>query len=205
MALVGSPTSSTLAQRLLPREGAFANQAVADTVLVVAGCLFTALLAQIRIPLPFTPVPITGQTLGVLLVGSLLGTRLGLFSLLLYLIMGTVGFPFFAGGRSGVEIIQGATAGYLVSYPIVAALMGRLAERSWDRRVSTTILAMVIGNIIIYVFGVAWLARFVDGGLGVAFASGALPFLFGDAVKIIIAAGVLPGAWRLLGSAKQRD
>lgn len=203
MAFVGSPASGTLAPRVVPRQGIFANKAVHDLVLMVAGSLFVALLAQIRIPLPFTPVPITGQTLGVLLVGSLLGTRLGLFSMLLYLAMGAVGLPFFAGGNSGIAYMQGPTLGYLVSYPIVAALMGWLAERGWDRRVPTTIFAMVIGNIIIYALGVGWLA-ILRGNLVEAFMLGALPFLIGDGIKILIAAGVLPGAWKLLGSAKKR-
>lgn len=203
MAFVSTPRSATLAQRLVPRQGMLANQTVFDAVLVVAGCLFVALLAQIRIPLPFTPVPITGQTLGVLLVGSLLGSRLGLFSLLLYLATGAIGLPFFAGGNSGIAYMQGATLGYLVSYPIVAALMGRLAERGWDRRVSTTVLAMVIGNVIIYALGVGWIA-ILRGNLVEAFMLGAAPFLIGDAIKIAIAAIVLPGGWKLLGSDKTR-
>ncbi len=203
MAFVGTPVQSdTLAQRLVPRQGILANKTVFDIVMVVAGIVFVALLAHIRIPLPFTPVPITGQTLGVLMVGSVLGSRLGLLSLLFYLIVGAIGLPVFTGG-SGIEYMTGATLGYLVSYPIVAGLMGYLSERGWDRKFSTTILAYALGSAIIYGLGMAWLAV-LRGSLVEAFMLGVLPFLIGDAIKVAIAAAVLPGAWKLIGSDKQR-
>jgi biotin transport system substrate-specific component len=206
MAFAGSTTqTTTLAQRLMPRQGILENKVVFDTTLVVAGCLFMALLAQIRIPLPFTPVPITGQTLGVLLVGGLLGTRLGLFSMLVYLVAGTVGLPFFAGGSSGVEVWQGATIGYLVSYPIVSALMGWFAERGWDRSFGMMLLGMAIGSAVIYLFGAGWMVLGLGRGVGEALMLGVVPFLIGDAIKAAIAAGVLPGGWKLLGSEKQHD
>lgn len=190
---------ATLAYRVQPRTGALANRWVFDFVLVAASVVFMALLAQIRIPLPFSPVPITGQTLGVLLTGSLLGSRLGALSLLVYLVVGAIGVPVFAGGGNGIEYMQGATLGYLASYPIVAAVMGWLAERGWDRRVLTTIAAMVIGSAIIYALGVGWLVVGIGMDVVAALVAGMVPFLIGDAIKIAIAVGVLPGGWRLLG------
>ncbi|NJK79814.1 MAG: biotin transporter BioY [Chloroflexaceae bacterium] len=198
MSIIGTPSTDTLAQRLLPRERWLANVHVRNAVLVVAGALFVALTAQIRIPLPFTPVPITGQTLGVLLVGGLLGSRLGGGSLLFYLLLGLIGLPVYTGGSSGIEIWQGATAGYLASFPIAAALMGWLAERGWDRSIWKTALGMVLGNVVIYTLGAGWLAFGLGMGVATAFTAGVLPFLIGDAIKIVLAAVALPGGWRLL-------
>jgi biotin transport system substrate-specific component len=204
MALAGTQTSETLAQRVIPRRGILENTWVYNLLLTFGGSWFVAILAQISIPLGFTPVPITGQTLGVLLVGSLLGTRLGTIALLLYVAQGAIGFPFFADGGSGVEVLYGATAGYILGFVLAAALTGWLAERGWDKRVSTTILSMLLGTLLIYVPGVLWLSTLV-GGLGAAMVAGVLPFLPGAAIKIAVAAGVLPGGWKLLGSDKQRD
>lgn len=193
-----STTSETLAHRLLPRRGFLAHTTVANAVLVLAGSLFVALCAQIIIPLPFTPVPITAQTLGVLLVGSLLGTRQGALALVLYLLMGLVGLPFFAGGESGWHYVQGATLGYLVAFPLAAALTGWLAERGWDRSTLTTMLSMVLGNAVIYTLGVGWLALLI--GLHAAVMKGMVPFIVGDIVKIVLAGVVLPGGWLLVRS-----
>lgn len=135
----------------------------------------------------------------MLLVGGLLGTRSSAASLLLYLLMGFVGLPFFAGGANGIEHLFGATGGYLVSYPFAAALVGWLAERGWDRRFSTTIAAMLLGSVIIYVFGVSWLAVALGIGLGEALMKGMVPFLIGDAIKMALAGVALPGGWKLLG------
>jgi biotin transport system substrate-specific component len=203
MAIAGTPTSQTLAQRIVPRQGVLENAWVYNLMLTVLGSWFVALLAQISIPLGFTPVPITGQTLGVLLVGSLLGTRLGTLALLLYVAQGAIGLPFFADGNSGVQVLYGSTAGYIFGFVLAAALTGWLAERGWDRKVSTTVLSMLLGTVLIYIPGVLWLAGFV-GGLGEAVVLGVLPFLLGAVIKIAVAAGVLPGAWKLLGSEKKR-
>jgi biotin transport system substrate-specific component len=205
MAFTTTARSETFAQRVLPRRGILANKAVFEAVLVVAGVLFVALLAQIRFYMPFTPVPIVASTMGVLLVGSLLGTRLGVISMLVYLAIGAIGMPVFAAGNSGIEYMQGATLGYLVAYPVVAAVMGWFAERGWDQRIGTNIIALVIGSLIFYVLGAGWLAFGLGLGLTAAITQGVLPFIIGDTVKIAIAIGVLPGAWRLLGSNKQRD
>lgn len=190
-------TTETLAQAVLPRRGWLAYPLVADTLLVVLGSLFVALSAQIRISLmPFSPVPITGQTLGVLLVGGLLGPRLGLAALLLYLLEGAIGLPFFAGGAAGYTHLFGATGGYLISFPIAAALTGWLATRGWDRRFPTAIAAMVLASLVIYLIGATWLAFFI--GAQNAIVKGVLPFLLGDAIKIVLAAVALPGGWQAL-------
>ncbi|NJN67884.1 MAG: biotin transporter BioY [Chloroflexaceae bacterium] len=171
-----------------------------SALLILGGSLFVALCAKIRVPLPFTPVPITAQTLGILLVGSLLGWRLGLLSMGLYLAMGVAGLPFFTGEGAGWSYLLGATGGYLLATPLAAALVGWLAERGWDRRVPTMALSMIFGNAIIYLLGVAWLAALI--GLQAAVVKGMLPFIVGDAFKIAIACVVLPGGWRLLGTKK---
>lgn len=205
MAFVGTSRSDTLAQRLVPQQGILANKAVQNTALVIAGCLFTALLAQIRIYLPFTPVPIVGSTLGVLLTGSLLGSRLGFASMLLYLALGAIGLPVFSAGNSGIVYMQGATLGYLVAFPIVAAVMGWFAERGWDHHVGTYAAALVIGSLIFYVLGAGWMAFGRGMGLGAALLQGVVPFIIGDAIKVLIAVGVLPGGWKLLGTNKERS
>lgn len=198
-----SAPTATLAQQVMPRGGVFANRWVYRIALVVGGSLFAALCAQIRVPLPFTPVPITGLTLGILLVGSLLGSRLGGVSMLLYLLMGVVGLPFFAGGEAGWQHVQGATGGYLLAAPLAALLVGWLAERGWDRRVATAALSMLLGNMVIYLVGVAWLAILI--GLQAAIVKGLLPFLVGDLIKIGLACLALPGGWHLLTSLEARN
>jgi biotin transport system substrate-specific component len=186
----------TLTDALLPRRTA-ARSWLIDAVLIVLFSLFVALTAQIRIYLPNTPVPITGQTLGVLFTGAALGTRRGAVALVLYVIEGLVGLPFFAGGTSGMTHLLGATGGYLISYPLAAGIVGRLAERGWDRRLPWAALAMLIGNAVIYGIGVGWLAV-VLGSVQTAIVKGMLPFIVGDLIKIALAALALPGAWALV-------
>jgi biotin transport system substrate-specific component len=203
---MSNSTTATLAQAALPRRGLLQHGWLYHTLLAFCGSWFVALLAQISIPLGFTPVPITGQTLGVLLVGSLLGTRLGTIALLLYVAQGAIGFPFFADGNSGVQVLYGSTAGYILGFVLAAALTGWLAERGWDRHVGMTVLSMALGTLLIYVPGVLWLATFpAIGGLGNAMALGVLPFLPGAAIKIGLAALVLPGGWQLLKAGRKRS
>ncbi len=217
MSNTGVSSPGTLAQRLVPARGALQRPFVRDGLLVLAGSLLMALTAQISIPLPFTPVPITGQTFGVLLIGALLGPRLGALTMLLYLAQGLMGLPVFAGGRSawtpssfpGIPVIIGPTAGYLFSYPIAAAVVGALAHRGWDRRVRTALPAMILGNIIILALGFLWLAgatALLRGSVDVLalLNMAVLPFLPGDAIKILLAALALPGGWQLLGMLDQR-
>ncbi len=173
-----------------------------DALLILSGSLFTALMAQIAIPLPFTPVPITGQTLAVLLVGAALGSRRGALSMATYLLEGALGLPVFAGGAAGLVRLRGLTGGYLLGFLAAAFITGWLAERGWDRRPSTTALAMLIGNAIIYLFGLPWLALFLGGFLGPkgALALGLLPFIPGDLLKLALAAFLLPSAWWVVRS-----
>lgn len=164
-------------------------------VLVLAGSALIALAAQVRIPLPFSPVPVTGQTFAVLLVAAALG-RLGLASVIAYLIEGAIGLPVFAGGGFGVATIVGPTGGYLIGFALAAALVGSAVERGWDRHLVTALAAMLLGEVAIYACGLAWLARFalpvplLDAGL--------LPFIPGDLVKLALASLALPAAWRLV-------
>jgi biotin transport system substrate-specific component len=176
----------------------------------VAAVLFvtalTAAAAQISVPLPFTPVPFTFQPLVVLLGGAALGSRLGMSSQVLYLVLGAAGLPLFAASPilpQGMARLLGPTGGYLLSYPLAAYLTGRLAERSFDRRYLTSVLAMACGLAVVFAFGVAWLAwaaQPVHAGLANALRTGLYPFLPADIVKILMAAAVMPGVWSLLGS-----
>jgi biotin transport system substrate-specific component len=164
-------------------------------VLVLAGSALIALAAQIRIPLPFSPVPVTGQTFAVLLVAASLG-RLGLASVLAYLVEGAAGLPVFAGGATGLAYMGGPTGGYLAGFVLAAAIVGIAVEHEWDRRLATSLLAMFLGEIAIYACGVAWLARFP---LTVSpFQAGLFPFIPGDLFKMVLAALALPTAWRLV-------
>lgn len=153
-----------------------------------------ALTAQLAIPLQ--PVPITGQTLGILLVGALLGSKRGALALLTYLAEGAVGLPVFAGGTGGLARLMGPMGGYLLGFVIAAFLVGGLSERGWDRRFITTAIAMLVGNMAIYVLGLPWLANFI--GWERAFQVGFFPFIPGDLIRIALAASVLPSAWAWL-------
>jgi biotin transport system substrate-specific component len=174
-----------------------------DIALIVGASLVIALLAQIAIPLPFTPVPITGQTFGVLLMGILLGWRRAGVATLLYLTEGAVGLPFFAGGSAGLAKFAGPTAGYLFAFPIAAILTGWLAERGWDRSPRTAGLAMLFGSVLILVSGTVVLSFFV-GGLVPAIAQGLLPFVPGDLFKTTLAALLLPTLWKTLPQKTKR-
>ncbi len=170
---------------------------VFDAACVVAGSLLIALSAQVAIPLPFSPVPITGQTLAVLLVGAVLGSRLGSLCVLMYLAEGALGLPVFAGGALGLARLFGPTGGYLAGLLAAAFVTGWLAERGWDRRPATALLAMLAGTVVIYACGLAWLAHFV--GAQRVLALGLLPFVPGDLVKLSAATALLPAGWWLLG------
>ncbi|MEZ0396708.1 MAG: biotin transporter BioY [Anaerolineales bacterium] len=179
-----------LTRRLLPRTSAWLR----DLGLILTGALLTAALAQVRLPLPFTPVPITGQTFAVLLVGATLGARRGALSLGLYTALGLAGLPVFAGGASGAAYALGPTGGYLLGFVAAAWVVGRLAESGLERSLRTSLLPFVSGTLVIYACGAGWLALSV--GLTKALAWGVLPFLIGDAVKIALAALALPAAWK---------
>lgn len=168
-----------------------------SVALIVTFSLLTALAAQIAIPTPWSDVPITGQTFAVLLTGALLGSRLGALAMIAYLAEGAAGLPFFSGGRGGVaHLLFSPTAGYLWAFPIAAFVTGYLAERGWDRRFLTAATAMAIGSLMILLGGLAWRMQFMP--LGLAFATSVGPFLIGDAIKIALAAAILPSGWALL-------
>jgi biotin transport system substrate-specific component len=174
----------------------------------VAAVLFvtvlTAAAAQVSIPLPFTPVPFTLQPMIVLIGGAALGSRLGAASQLLYLLAGIAGLPVFAASPvlpQGIGRLLGPTGGYLLSYPFAAFVAGWLAERSFDRRYLTSIVAMASGLAMIFAFGVAWLAWFAQPnavGLSAALAAGLYPFLAADALKVVLASTVLPSVWKIV-------
>jgi biotin transport system substrate-specific component len=181
----------TLSTRFFPRTVEWLR----DLLLIVAGSLLVALFARIEIPLQ--PVPITGQTFAVLLVGAALGAKRGAAALGLYLAEGALGLPFFSGGAAGLSYITGATGGYLAGFVVAAYVVGLLAERGLERSVRTSLIPFLVGTLVIYVFGVAWLAV-VLGSLVDAITFGLLPFLLGDAIKLVAAALALPAAWKLV-------
>jgi biotin transport system substrate-specific component len=170
---------------------------VRELALLLAGSLLIALSAQLRFVLPFSPVPITGQTFAVLLVGALYGSKRGAATVLTYLGLGAMGLPVFAGGSLGIARLVGPTAGYLVGFLAAAFVVGLLSERGWDRKPWTTAVSMIVGNLIIYAAGVLWLSRFV--GWQAVLGAGVLPFLVGDALKIGLAMLLLPAGWTLIG------
>jgi biotin transport system substrate-specific component len=176
--------------------------AVRDILLVVGAAGFVGALAQISIHLAFTPVPITGQTLGVLLAGAALGWRRAAASMALYAVAGVVGVPWFAGASSGYV---GASFGYILGFFFAAVACGYLAERGADRSVLSSVPAMIVGEIVIYAFGLTWLALDLHYGAGKTLADGFTPFVAGDAIKAAIAASLLPVAWQLTGRGHQND
>jgi biotin transport system substrate-specific component len=183
---VASPT-------LAPRLDVFT-----DAALVLAGTALVAGAAQISVALPFTPVPITGQTFAVLLVGATLGTVRGAASLLLYLWLGVAGAPIYAHHTHGWSVVTSASGGYLVGFVLAAALTGFLAERRWDRRLSSSIGLMLTGNVVIYLVGLPWLAIVLNTNLEKTLEYGLYPFIPGDTFKLYLAAAALPAAWRLV-------
>ncbi|HWA45312.1 MAG TPA: biotin transporter BioY [Hypericibacter adhaerens] len=189
----------TLASALWP--SSTKTGALRAAVLMVLGTVALWLSSKIQVPL--VPVPITMQTLVVLVIGVAYGWKLGGATVLLYLAEGAVGLPVFAGSWSeggGIELLYGPTGGYLVGFAVAAAICGALAERGWDRSLVKAGAAMVIGNLIIYALGLTWLALQI--GIADALKYGLLPFLFGDALKILLGACLLPGTWSLIGRRK---
>lgn len=164
--------------------------------LVFGFSLLVALSAQIVIPIG--PVPITAQTFAVLLTGALLGSRLGAMAIIVYLMEGAAGLPFFYGGSSGLVHLLGPTGGYLIAFPAAAFITGAFAEHGWDKRFSTAVAAMTIGSVVIMLSGWAWFALVTNTPLSVAFEISVLKFIPGDILKIVLAAALLPTGWKLL-------
>ncbi len=176
--------------------------AIAQIALVVGGAALVGIAAQIAIPLPFTPVPLTLQTFAVLLVGASLGSLRGALSMVVYLLAGMVGVPWFAEGSSG---FSSASFGYILGFIVAAFIVGRLAERGASTTALRSAGLMVVGNIAIYAVGVTWLKFAIDVDWTTALSLGVVPFLIGDAVKIALAAGLLPLAWKGLEKMQLRN
>ncbi len=190
----------TIADFLVPvRIGERTSPRLRDLGLVIAGGLLIFLTAKVSIAIPGNPVPITLQTFGVLVVGGALGLRRGGLAALVYLAVGLVGLPFFAEGKGGLAVITGATGGYLVGFVLASSLVGRLAELGWDRRIGGAIGATLLGTVVIYAVGVPWLAVAAGMSAGEAIATGLLPFVVIDTVKLLVAAVVFPSAWWVVG------
>jgi biotin transport system substrate-specific component len=190
----------TLADFLVPIQvGERMGSRLRHVALIALGAVVIYLSARISIAVPGSPVPITGQTFGVLLVGGALGFRRGLAAVALYVAIGVIGFPFFAENKGGVSVILGATGGYIVGFLIAGALVGRLAELGWDRRIVGALGAMAIGNVVIYLIGVPWLMVVAHYDLATGIAKGLTPFLLGDGLKLILAAAAFPLAWWVVG------
>ena len=176
---------------------------VRHVVLVIAGALALVICAYIAVPIPGTPVPVTAQTFGVLIVGGALGFRRGALAVGLYLALGIAGLPVYAGHASGIgtfgSLADGLrlapTGGYLVGFVVAAAVVGRFAELGWDRTVGGALAAFTIGTALIYAFGIPWLALALGVSVRRALEIGLAPFLLGDVLKIVVAAGILPAAW----------
>lgn len=184
---IGRPT---LADRL------FARGVVMDIVLIAAGAALTAIAAQVQVPL--WPVPITGQTLAVLLVGSSLGALRGTLSMVLYAVLGMVGLPVFSDASSGMSVILGPTGGYIVGFVFAAAFTGWIAQRSWDRRILRAILAFAGGTGVTFAIGLPWLAVTLGLDLQQTLQAGLYPFIIGGVVKTVIAACAVTLGWRYI-------
>jgi biotin transport system substrate-specific component len=198
--------SATLADATIPALGSAQAMWLRAVLLVVGGAGLTALAAQLAWQAPWSRVPYTGQTAAVLLVGTVLGSRMGTLSMALYVLAGAIGFGVFAGGASGLYDTHGAlsaTFGYLVGFIVAAGLVGFLAERRWDRSPLRAAGLMVLGNLVIYAIGVPVLAISLGMTTGDALWYGAIVFVPWDAFKVVVAAGLLPLAWRVAGRGRQ--
>jgi biotin transport system substrate-specific component len=198
---MSATTSPVITNRLWAPPAESTKAMIRTGALVLGFALLTAALAQFELKLSFTPVPITGQTLGVLLAGGALGMRLGAASQGLYWVMGLIGLPFYSGGEGGWKAGTGTTMGYLVGFIVAAALIGYLAERRHDRNLVSSVAAMALGSAIIYILGAGWLAHSLNipiaTGDANAIAYGVTPFLIGDAIKMLLAGALLPAAWSI--------
>ena len=198
----------TIGDFLVPiRVGERLSSRTRHIALIVAGALLIALSANFSIAVPGSPVPITGQTFAVVLVGGALGFRRGVLATLLYLAMGLV-LPVYASHGSGIAtiatvkdggLVLGASGGYLLGFIFASALVGRLAELGWDRRVVGALGAMILGNLVIYAIGLPWLMAATHHDVAWTIANGLTPFLLGDALKLALAAGLFPAAWWVVG------
>ncbi len=189
------PAANSLMGPLL---GARLNSRTRSAIAVIGFALLTAVLAQVKIPIGITPVPVTGQTFAVLLAGGALGARMGSLSQVLYVAMGAIGLPFYSNAQGGWSAATGTTAGYLIGFVVAAYVVGLLAERGQNRNVLTALSTFALGSVIIYAFGATYLAHQLDLPLSASagepsgLALGVTPFLIGDAVKVLFASLTLP-------------
>jgi len=189
--------TSTIADVFRPCDRA--RGMIFDAIIVICGSLLVGLSAQIKIYLPFGPVPVTGQTFAVLILGALLGSRRGALTMIAYIAEGATGLPVFACGI-GPAVLIGPTGGFLIGFIAAAYAVGKLAEFGWDRKISAAIAAMFVGEAILYFFGVCWLAILTN--TRTALMTGLYPFIVGDILKVALAAAVLPAGWKLLNYLK---
>jgi len=187
--------SGSLRATVFPR-----SSALTQVLFVAAGVAFIALLAQISIPVPGSPVPVTGQTLAVLLIGTTYGARLGVLTFATYLLAGVAGAPIFApsatSANHGIDRLIGATGGYLVGMLVASLVLGYLADRKADQKFRTSFPALLLGDAIIFTFGLLWLQQTLDLSWSKTIAAGFTPFILGEAIKIAITATSLPLVWR---------
>ena len=166
--------------------------------LVIGGIAFLALMAQIAVPVPGSPVPVTGQTLGALLLGSAYGASLGFTTFASYLIIGFLGAPVFASGAHGLTRITGATGGYLVGMLLASLITGYLAGRKWDQKVATVVPTMILGDLVIFSAGLFWLHHSIHATWATTFKLGFTPFILGEVIKVAIASTAMPTLWRFV-------
>jgi biotin transport system substrate-specific component len=183
--------SSSLRATVFPR-----SSALTQALFIIGGVGFIAALAQISIPIPGSPVPVTGQTLAALLIGTTYGARLGFITFSTYLLAGIAGAPIFAGSTHGIERVTGATGGYLVGMLLASFVLGYLADRKADQSFKTSFPALILGDLIIFTFGLLWLRASLDLSWSATIAAGLTPFILGELLKIAITATSLPLIWR---------
>lgn len=174
--------------------------ALSISLLIAGGVLFLGALAQISIPIPGSPVPVTGQTLGVLLIGTTYGSGLGLTTFAVYLLAGIAGAPVFAGSSFGFEKVTGATGGYLIGMLVATYVLGLFASRRLDQRFLTALPSMLLGNVVIFSFGLFWLHHFTGKDWSWTIGAGLTPFIFGEILKIAVAGSSLPFIWRYVNT-----
>jgi biotin transport system substrate-specific component len=188
-----SLSATSLRSSLIPRTTALSN-----AVLVVSGVLGLAALAQIALPVPGSPVPVTGQTLGVLILGTTYGSTLGFTTFAVYMLAGIAGAPVFANGGQGLDRIIGATGGYLIGMLVATFVLGQFARFRLDQKFLTALPSMLIGTVITFSFGVVWLHQYTGQSWSWTFSAGLTPFIVGEALKIAIAGTSLPAIWRVV-------
>jgi biotin transport system substrate-specific component len=188
----------TYVDKIRPR--IFTNSILYDVIIVLSASFLLALSAQIILPLPFTPVPVTAQTLVVLLIGAWLGRKRAVYAVTLYLLQGLSGLPVFAGGNAGFFYLTGLTGGYLFGFLPAAYICGFLAERKWDRKLLTTSILFLCGSAVIYLLGLFWLASYTT--FDFALRAGFYPFIAADIIKLMAAIVILPSGWKIVDKFK---